>query len=124
MPLPSLLDEIDRLFDELIHRPWGAAARELVPAHVREVQDGWIVELPVEGLRAADLKVMVSGRQLTVRGHQRRQREGLSGGRWTQAQHEVDFHRSMMLPGDADPDSVEASIEESTLSIRIRKRRP
>ncbi len=75
MPLPSVFDEIDRLFDELVRRPWGIASRRLVPAEIREVEDGWIVELPVEGVRAADLKVDVHGSQLTVAGHRHEQRE-------------------------------------------------
>lgn len=119
MPLPSVLDEIDRLFDELVHRPWGAAARQLVPAQFREVKDGWIVEIPVEGLRAADLKVEVHGRQLTVIGQRRNKQQERNKGRWTQTQEEVSWYRTIPLPAEANPDDVEASVEGSTLSIHI-----
>jgi len=124
MPLPSVFDEIDRLFDELIHRPWGAASRQLVPAEVRETEDGWIVELPVPGLRVEDLQVEVHGRQITVSGHSRQkhdQRQGTGG--WTRIRRETSFSRTIPLPANADPDAIEAKVEGATLSLRIRRRR-
>ena len=123
MPLPSVLDEIDRLFDELVRRPWGAAARHLTPVQLREVKDGWVVDLPVEGLRAADLKVEVAERQLTVSGQRRSGQEQRQGGRSTHTQKEVSWYRTIPLPEDANPDAVEASVEGSTLSIHIGRRR-
>ena len=123
MPLPSVLDEIDRLFDELVRRPWGAAARQLVPVHFREVKDGWSVDLPVEGLDAADVKVEVHERQLTVSGQRRSGQERRQGGRWTHTQEQVSWYRTIPLPAEANPDDVEASVEGSTLSIHIGRRK-
>jgi HSP20 family protein len=124
MPLPSVLDEIDRLFDELVRRPWGTAARQVVPAEVHEVNDGWTVKLPVEGLTAADLQVHMQGDHLSVTGHRRRarQRRGETG--WTQTQQEIAIHRTIALPAGADPESIDAKIEGSTLTIHIRRRQP
>ncbi|MFQ5665450.1 MAG: Hsp20/alpha crystallin family protein [Candidatus Binatia bacterium] len=124
MPLPSVLDELDRLFDELVRRPWGAASRQLVPAEFREVEDRWVVELPVEGMRAADLRVDVQGRRLTVTGHRRRTHAQRGGAAlWTRTQQETMLHRTLTLPHDADPDDIEAKIEGDTLFIYIRKNR-
>lgn len=123
MALPSVLEELDRLFEELVRRPWGSISRRLVPAEIREVADGWIVELPVEGLRAADLKVDVQGKQLTVTGHRRLQRERHHGkAAWTQ--QEVSLHRTLRLPSGANPDDVEAKLEGSILTIHLGKRKP
>ncbi len=123
MPLPSVLDEIDRLFDELIRRPWGSN-RELVPAEVREVEDGWLVKLRVEGLTAADVQVQVRGNRLTISGqrHQARERRGKAS--WTQTQQQITFQRVLELPAGADPDNIDAKVEDSTLSIHIRRRKP
>jgi len=112
MALPSVLEELDRLFEELVRRPWGSISRRLVPAEIREVADGWIVELPVEGLRAADLKVDVQGKQLTVTGHRRLHRERRHDkAAWTQTQQEVSLHRTLRLPSGANPDDIEAKLE-------------
>jgi HSP20 family protein len=124
MRLPSVLDELDRLFDELIRRPWGATVRQLVPTEFREVKDGWIVELPVEGLEAADLQVEVQGRRLTVSGQHRRQQEGRHTAVGWSRTEDVSLHRTITLPPAADPDDIEAKIEGSTLTIHIRRRHP
>ena len=124
MALPSLLDEIDRLFDELVSRPWGKP-RQLVPARFRAVEDGWIVELPAEGLRAKDLAVSVHGRQVTISGQQHREHERRIGsGGWRRSEQDIAWHRSVTLPPEADPDKIEARIEDSTLILHIRRRQP
>jgi HSP20 family protein len=124
MPLPSVLDEIDRLFDELVRRPWGMSARQVVPAEVHEVKDGWMVKLPVEGLTAADLQLHVQGDRLTISGHRRRARERRGETSGTQTQQEIAIHRTIPLPAGADPESIDAKIEDSTLTIHIRRRQP
>jgi len=124
MPLPSVLDEIDRLFDELVRRPWGTTARQVIPAEVHEVEDGWMVRLPVEGLSPADLQVHVQGNQLTISGHRRQAQERRGKTGWTHTQREITFHRAMALPAGADPDNIDAKIENSTLTIHIRRRQP
>ena len=125
MALPSVLDEIERLFEELIRRPWASGRRELVPAEVHEVEDGWRVDIPVEGMGAADLKIEVHGRRLTVTGQRSHQRERREGQRaWTRTRQEVAFQRTITLPAGADPDDIDAKIEGSTLAIHIGRRRP
>jgi len=124
MALPSLLDEIDRLFDELVSRPWGKT-RQLAPARIRAVEDGWIVEVPAEGLRPQELKVAVHGRLLTISGQQHREqvrRVGAVG--WRRSEHDIAWHRNVTLPADADADPLEARIEDSTLILHIRRRQP
>jgi len=124
MPLPSVLDQLDRLFDELIHRPWGPAIRQVTPTEVREVADGWMVELQVPGMRAQDLQVQVDGRKLTVRGHRRDEQEQTRRvtGR-VRTQQETVLHRTITLPAEADPEGVEANLHGATLSVHVRRRR-
>jgi HSP20 family protein len=124
MPLPSVIDEIDRLFDELVRRPWGTTARQVVPAEVHEVKDGWMVKLPVEGLSAADLQVHVQGDRLTVTGHRRRAGEHRGKTGWTQTQEEIVIQRTIALPAGADPENIDAEIEDSTLTLHIHRRQP
>src|SRR5574340_376650 len=103
MPLPSVLDEIDRLFDELVRRPWGKSSRQVTPFDVRQVEDGWVVTRPVEGLSAQDLQVQVEGSWLTVSGHARRaheRRQGQAG--WSRTEQEFPLSRTIALPAGAD----------------------
>jgi HSP20 family molecular chaperone IbpA len=125
MPLPTVLDEIDRLFDELVHRPWGESARQVTPLDVRQVEDGWVVTLPVEGLSAKDLHVHVERNWVTVSGQSRRtqeRRQGTTG--WSRTEQTYSLSRTIALPAGADPDHIDAAIENSTLTIHIRRRKP
>lgn len=124
MPLPTVLDELDRLFDELIRRPWGSP-RELKPSEVQQVEDGWIIKLPVEGWSADDLQLHAQGNWLTITGHRRRSRERKHGeGGWSQTQQEYTLRQTIALPPGGDPEHIDAKIEDSTLSIHIRRRQP
>jgi HSP20 family molecular chaperone IbpA len=125
MAFPSVIDEINRLFDELIRRPWGAAPRQLSPAAIRDVDDGWIVEIPVEGMGAEDLKVEVHGRRLTVLGRRRSEHErryGAAG--WTRSQQEHTLRQTVTLPAEADPEDLEVRIEGAHLTVHVRRRTP
>jgi HSP20 family protein len=124
MPLPSVIDEIDRLFDELVRRPWGSVARQVVATEVHEVEDGWVVKLPVEGLTADDLQMHVEGHRLTISGHRRQARERRGKAGWTQTEHEIAVHRTLALPAEADPENIDAGIEDSTLTLHIHRRQP
>ncbi|MBI1817406.1 MAG: Hsp20/alpha crystallin family protein [Deltaproteobacteria bacterium] len=123
MALPSILEEIDRLFDELIHRRWGPASRQVVPTEIREVADGWLIELSIEGLRAADLRVEVHGRTLTISGQRRREQARSEGpSAWSRAQQNIALHRTITLPGEARPNDIEAKVQGANLSIHVRRR--
>jgi HSP20 family molecular chaperone IbpA len=124
MALPSVVDEIDRLFEELIRRPWGSIERQVVPVEMREVEDGWMVRLPVEGLTPADLQVHVHGNQLTISGRRRQAQERHGKMGWTHTQREMTFRRAMALPAGADPENIDAEVEDSTLTIHIHRRQP
>jgi len=123
MALPSIIDEIERLFDELIQRPWGASVRHLQPAQIRATADGWLVEVPVEGLRIADLTINIEGRRLLIHGRRHAQRQQGGGSGWMRIQRQkTNVHQAVTLPEDADPDSIEAKLEGAVLSIHVRRR--
>mgnify|MGYP000117904396 CR=1 FL=1 len=124
--LPSVVDQIDRLFDELIHRRWGTAAARIQPAQVRTVDDGWEIEVPVPELTAKDLEVEVSGRELRVQGTGRKEAEqrwtGTSARSWSWSSRRVSFSRSFLLPETVDPADVDARYENGVLHIHVRRR--
>lgn len=124
MALPSVVDEIDRLFDELVRRPW-TPMPPVSPITVRTVDDGWVIEVPVDGLQAADIEVQLQGRQLTVTGARRTEREERREGRTTaRTLQSMSLFRAMTLPMDTSPEDIEARVEGTTLFIHVRKREP
>ncbi|HVM97523.1 MAG TPA: Hsp20/alpha crystallin family protein [Candidatus Acidoferrales bacterium] len=123
MALPSVIDEIDRLFDELVHRRWGGSA-VLTPVELRTVEDGWSLEIPTQGMRAKDLTVEVQGRQLVVRGQRRSEEEQEQARGWTKSQSSASFSRTITLPVATRLEDLDVHLEDSILKIHIRRRQP
>jgi HSP20 family molecular chaperone IbpA len=125
MRWPSVVDQIDRLFDELVHRPWAGVVSKLAPLDIRAVDDGWVIELPVEGLEAGDLDVQVQGRQITVSGRRTIRQEQPSADRRTvRTRRDISLYRTFFLPLEIGPDDIDVSVEGATLKIHVRKRTP
>jgi HSP20 family molecular chaperone IbpA len=110
----GFLDDIDRLFDELVFSPWKRPVRERpVPEPHRAV---WEARLPAG---RGDLSVAVCGRVVTVsvmrRGtmHEIADSQEITAGR-----QEVD-RQSFTLPEGSSVESVEAAFEGGVLRVRV-----
>lgn len=124
MALPSVVEEIDRLFDELVRRPW-STLRPASPAAVKAVEDGWLIEVPIDGLQAADIEVELRGRRLTIVGARRSEHQQRHGGRTTaRTRQSVSLFRTITLPAEVGPEDIEARVEDATLIVHVRKREP
>ncbi|MCX8072397.1 MAG: Hsp20/alpha crystallin family protein [Candidatus Binatia bacterium] len=120
--LLSISEQIDRLFDELVHRRWGTKTG-LTPAQVKTLEDGWQIEIPVPGLKAEEIDVHVAGRELWIRGVSSRQSEHRAGvGSWARMSRNVSLTRYFLLPQTVDPADVDARLEDGVLKIHIRRR--
>jgi len=119
-----MVEEIDRLFDELVRRPW-STPRPAAPAAIKAVEDGWLIEVPVDGLLATDIEVELHGRRLTIFGARRTEQQQRQGGRTTaRTRHAVSLFRTITLPAEVGPEDVEARVEDATLFVHVRKREP
>jgi HSP20 family protein len=117
-------DELDRLSHQL--RSWsrfggpgisGAGFTPLVD--IEETDDAYVAELDLPGVRRDDVNVELSGRRLVVRGERKeKERKGVlrSRTRWV-----GQFHYEIALPGEIDPEKVEARMGEGTLEVRVPK---
>lgn len=123
MALPSVIDEVQRLFDELVHKPWGSSA-VLVPASVRESEDGWTIELPSQGLNAEDMRIQVRGATLLVSGQKQIHKKAIHAQRLRQSAARVAFERAISLPEGAAGAVVEAKVEGDTLTIHLHRQEP
>ena len=59
--------EIHAIFDELIHRPWGAV-RWNPAVDIREDKDAFIVEMDLPGVNTEEVRVVVEGAILAIEG--------------------------------------------------------
>jgi HSP20 family protein len=86
---------------------------------IEETEDAWIVEAEVPGVKPEDVTVEVRGSELAISGEiKERQREGILRRR-TRKTGEFDYH--ITLPGDADAERIEATLQDGILTVRILK---
>jgi HSP20 family protein len=89
------------------------------PVDIEETEDAWIVEAELPGVRPEDVNVELRASELAISGEiKEREREGILRRR-TRKVGEFDYH--ITLPGDADPDNIEARLQDGILKVRIPK---
>jgi HSP20 family molecular chaperone IbpA len=108
---PKLIDEINRLFDELVREPW---ARPRSTPRVPAEQTQLDIEMPISGGQLGDVSVAVEGRQLRVRASRREVARGGAGG--------GEIERVFTLPEHHEVSGVEARFEGDTLHVHVRLR--
>jgi HSP20 family molecular chaperone IbpA len=116
---PNLIDEVNRLFDELVHDPW---RRSLVPSPrqvPRAPVSDWAVEIPLRGVERGDVSVTTEGGRLTVTVLRRTGRQGKGRGGRPPVRAEEHFRQSFALPEGTVMRTVEASFEDGLLRIRV-----
>jgi HSP20 family protein len=62
--------EIHSLFDELIHKPWGAV-RWNPAVDVREDQDAYTIEVDLPGVKAEEVRIVAEEKSLTIEGQRK-----------------------------------------------------
>lgn len=86
---------------------------------IEESEDAWIVEAELPGVKRKDVNVEVRDGELLVSGEiKERERRGVLRHR---TRHTGEFEIRVALPGDVDPDRVDASIEDGVLTVQIPK---
>jgi HSP20 family protein len=101
------------LVDPTDAAPWVPAA------DVIDTDDAYVVEMELPGANPDDINIEVNGNELTVTGEiKQRERKGVLR-RGTRRVGE--FLYRVALPGDLDPDNVEARLSDGVLMIRVPK---
>jgi HSP20 family protein len=89
------------------------------PVDIEETDDAWVVEAEVPGAKSGDVNVEARGNEVQISGEiKERERVGILRRR---TRRTGQFELRVTLPGDADADRVDASLEDGVLSVRIPK---
>ncbi len=79
-------------------------------ADVEELDDAYVIEIELPGIKRDDVSVEVAGQRLTVSGERKeRERVGILRRRTRTVGR---FHYEVLLPGDVDEEGVEASLHD------------
>jgi HSP20 family molecular chaperone IbpA len=104
----KLIDEINRLFEQLVRDPWAGVPQR--PGRARPGERLYEVTLPIALGQRGDVAVAIENGRLVVRA-QRPGERGVAPA--TVAEH------VFTLPEDADVTGLEARFEDGTLRVRV-----
>src|SRR6202047_407614 len=124
-PFGFLQREIDRMFENFTggSEAAGQAQVTLVPSmDVIETETEILIAAEMPGLQRDDVQITIADDVLTIRGEKRpeRKEEGDKDKRYQVSERSYGvFLRSLQLPAGVDPSSVEATMSNGVLRIRI-----
>jgi HSP20 family protein len=88
---------------------------------VEETDDAYVFEVDLPGVRREDVEVEVDGNELRVFGEvSERERTGVLR---HQARRTGRFDYRSTLPGEVDPERIEAGLADGVLTVRVPKSR-
>ena len=106
---------LEQTFGGMLDEPAG-----WVPAvDIEELEDAYVVEAEVPGVKREDVNIEVSGNELTISGEIKvREREGIIRRR-TRRVGEFEFR--VVLPNEVKAEGIDAKLNDGVLTVRIPK---
>lgn len=109
-------------FDEFIDSEWLSNSDGQLSVDVIETRKEIIVRSAIAGITADDLDISLSEDTLTIRGERQHNCEESQQDKvHIQECHWGSFSRSIILPSNVDPDSVDAVLKRGILTIKMTK---
>jgi HSP20 family protein len=89
------------------------------PVDIEETDDAWVIEAEIPGAKREDVHVEARDNELVIWGDiKERERSGVLRRRTRRVGR---FEYRVTLPGQLDPDAIEATLGEGVLSVRVPK---
>jgi HSP20 family protein len=119
-----LPEELERLFDELIHQPWGIC-EELQgwnPAiDLYETPEAFVLEADLPGVIEEDIKVEVNESSFVLEGRRSRP-QGRNDGKFHRRERFFgEFVRQITLPESVDKDGIVVEFGNGVLRVTLPK---
>lgn len=114
----KFIDEINRLFEELVHSPWQPLG--LPPGESASTLPGhWQVDFPIRQADRGDVRITTEGRQLTVGVRRCRARRSTGASADVTTVAEDEFQQSFLVPEGQEISSLHVRFENERLRIRV-----
>lgn len=126
LPFPThFAQEVDRLFDEIIHRPWGSVrtvAEEWNPQlDLYETDTAFIVEADLPGVHEHEVSVTVENGELLLQGQRSVARSMSHGSLHYSERRSGSFLRRLRLPASVDRANIRAEFTSGVLRVTLPK---
>ena len=124
-PFQQLSQEVDRLFDELIYRPWGVS-RAQEPAWTPQLDlyedaSAFVLEADVPGVQEKDISVSVENDDLVLQGKRSFERVCDDEHFYCRERRSGNFVRRLRLPTSVDQDKIHAEFRNGVLRVTLPK---
>ncbi len=100
---------------------WVGATGVFPSVNLTEDAEHYYVRAELPGMKATDLDIQVTGRSLAIAGERTIHSEGDEVRYHRKERESGRFSRIVTLPGDIDPDKVEATMTNGLLTVAIAK---
>lgn len=112
--------DVDERFHHLVHAFFGDRMSPMaLPVDVEETDDAYVVDIDLPNVDPDGLNLEIRGEELRLSGtHPERDRAGVVR---RHSRPSGDFEYVVDVPGDIDPDNVEAIYDHGVLTIRVGK---
>ena len=120
--IERVTDRMRRMLDETFGE-WPSALRQAgawsPSVDIEELDDAYLVEAELPGVKADDVDIELAGNELSISGElKEKERRGVLR---TQTRRVGRFDYRVRLPEQLDPEKVEADLKEGVLTIRVPK---
>lgn len=116
--------EVERLFDEMIHRPWGFC-REIrgwnPSVDLYETADAFVLEADLPGVKPEDVKVEAENGDLVLQGWRTIEKSETDGQFHTMERSSGNFLRRIKLPESIDKEAIQAEFRDGVLRVILPK---
>jgi HSP20 family protein len=119
-----LSHEVERLFDEMIHKPWGFC-REIrgwnPSVDLYETSDAFVLEADLPGVKSENVTVEMENDDLVLQGSRSLEKSHSDGRFHTMERSSGHFMRRMKLPESVDKDAIQAEFRDGVLRVILPK---
>jgi len=125
LPVQRLSQEVDRLFDELIHRPWGlgrTSAEEWSPQlDLYETDTAFILEADLPGVKKQGVSLTIENGELVLQGQRSFERVTAEESFYCRERRAGHFVRHLRLPASVSQAHIRAEFRNGVLRVTLPK---
>jgi len=122
--IEQLQDQMGQIINNFLRDPMGALGSQqppvwVPPADIEETDDSYVLQVDLPGVNRDDVNIELRDNEVRITGEiKEKERTGVLR---RQTRRVGQFEFMLTLPGDIDPDKVEASLHDGVLTVRLGK---